>query len=309
MATAIVFGPTGNIGSVAARAAQENGAKVWLAMRDTTKSIQGLSEEDEKKGGFQRVTADMTKPETLAEAVKKSGATRAYTYLTWGTSDHMKGSFQTLKDSGIEFLVFLSSSSVQGDPKAIPPSEFIPFFHAQAELSLDDVFGSNYVAIRPGRFASNLLWDKADINAGEVKQFGGDFKMDFITPTDMGRVSGAILAAGAAKDGQKKVYLYGPQITTGAGGIKTVAKVLGKDVKITEISAEEGRQQSISRGTPPPVADYLISKMEEGPSKEKELVEGDELYTTGVKNIELYTGKKPMSLEEWVGANKHLFAA
>ena len=39
MGKVIVFGPTGNIGSVAAVTAQEKGAKVYLAMRDPKKTI------------------------------------------------------------------------------------------------------------------------------------------------------------------------------------------------------------------------------------------------------------------------------
>ena len=55
MATVIVFGPTGNIASVAARTAQQHGAKVWLAMRDPSKAIPGLTAEAEQAGNYSRV--------------------------------------------------------------------------------------------------------------------------------------------------------------------------------------------------------------------------------------------------------------
>lgn len=311
MATVIVFGPTGNIGSVAARTAQEHGAKVVLAMRDTKKKIPGLSEEEESKGGYQRVTADVTKPDTVAEAIKSTGATRAFMYIAFGTSDHMKATFQSLKDSGIEFVVFLSSSTIQIEKSDIPQQEIISWFHAQAELSLDAVYGEeNYVAVRPGRFITNLVQYKQGINDGEVKMFGSNMKMDSTTPTDMGRVSGSILAAGQSKDGQRKVYVYGPQIKSMGETIKAVGKALGKDVKITEISAEEGLQQSIAQGTPPPIAKYINDLLSSGPDADQELGEkGEEreLYKTGVKNIELYSGKKATSIEEWVKANKSVF--
>jgi uncharacterized protein YbjT (DUF2867 family) len=309
MATVIVFGPTGNIGSVAAQTAKAKGAKVVLAMRDTKKSIPGLSEADEKRGANQRVTADVTKPDTIAEAVKSSGATRAFLYLAWGTPDHMKASFQALKDSGVESVVFLSSSTIQIEKKDIPQSEMIPWFHAQAELSLDAVYGENgYVAIRPGRFITNLKQYSAGINAGEVKIFGGDFKYDCTTPTDMGEVAGTILAEGA-KDGQTKVYVYGPQIVSQAEAIQAVGKALGKDVKITNISAEEGLQQSLDHGAPPPIAKYLISKLQQGPESDKELGHDNKLYADGVKNVETYTGRQGTGIEDWVKANKEVFTA
>lgn len=41
--------------------------------------------------------------------------------------------------------------------------------------------------------------------------YGSNFQVDGITPIDMGRVSGTILVQGP-KNGQRKVYLYGPQV-------------------------------------------------------------------------------------------------
>ena len=309
MATVIVFGPTGNIGSVAARTAQVKGAKVILAMRDTKKSIPGLNEVNEREGGFQRVTADVTKPDTVAEAVNTSGATRAFIYLAWGTPDHMKSTFQALKNAGIKSVIFLSSSTIQTEKRDIPRSEIIPWFHAQTEVSLDEVFGEeNYVAVRPGRFVTNLVQYKAGLNTGEVRLFGGNCRYDCITPTDLGTVSGTILAEGT-KNGQRKVYVYGPQIITQADAIKAVGKALNKDVKITAISAEEGLQKSMDHGAPPPIAKYLVSKLSQGPEADKEMFEDSKLYKDGVKNVELYTGKKPTGIEEWVKANRSMFAA
>ena len=51
----IVFGPTGQVGSVAALTASTLGTTVWLAMRNTSKPIPSLSQLAEKEGRFQRV--------------------------------------------------------------------------------------------------------------------------------------------------------------------------------------------------------------------------------------------------------------
>ena len=47
----------------------------------------------------------------------------------------------------------------------------------------------------------------------------------------MGRVSGTILVNGP-KNGQKKVYVYGPQLIAHRDAVKEIGKVLGKDVTI-----------------------------------------------------------------------------
>lgn len=147
MAPVIVFGPTGNVGAWVARTAREHGAQVILAMRDTKKPIRKL---DESQGGYERVQADLTQPDSVTKAVKATGAKRAFIYLVHGTQDHMKASIEALKAGGIEFVVFLSSFTVQGDLKAIKAQDMISFMHASVELVLETVFGKeNFVALRP----------------------------------------------------------------------------------------------------------------------------------------------------------------
>lgn len=305
MSTVIVFGPTGNIGSVAARTAQEHGAKVVLAMRDPKKTIPGLSSQQEQAGGFERVQADMTDAASVAAAVKKSGAKRAFIYVAFGTPDHMKSTLEALKSAGIEFVVFLSSYTISGEPKDVEPSDVIPYIHAQVEINLDEVFGpENYVAVRPGGFATNTLRNKSDIVAGEVKLYTPNFKLDCVTPIDMGRVSGTILAQGP-KNGQRKVYVYGPQIITLSDAIQTIAKVLGKTVKISTINAEEAIEQHLSHRVPKPLAEYMVRRF--GPDEDANIPRAH--YEEGVQNVQLYTGVPATGFEEWVTANKGLFSA
>jgi uncharacterized protein YbjT (DUF2867 family) len=305
MSTVIVFGPTGNIGSVAARTAQEHGAKVVLAMRDPKKTIPGLGSEQEQAGGFERIQADLTDADSVAAAVKKSGAKRAFIYLAFGSSDHMKSALEALKSAGIEFVVFLSSYTISGEAKDVEPSDIIPYIHAQVEINLDEIFGpENYVAVRPGGFATNMLRNKSDIAAGEVKLYTPNFKLDCVTPIDMGRVSGTILAQGP-KNGQRKVYVYGPQVISMSDAIHTIAKVLGKNVKITPINAEEALEQHLSHGLPKPLAEYMIRRF--GTDEDANVPRA--YYEEGVQNVQLYTGAPSTSFEKWVATNKDLFNA
>ncbi|KAJ5601722.1 hypothetical protein N7510_011256 [Penicillium lagena] len=302
MSTVIVFGPTGRVGSVAARTAHEHGAKVFLAMRDTQKPIPGLSAKEEQAGGFERVQADLTDPDSVAAAVEKSGARRAFIYCAFGKPDHMRSTLRALKSSGIEFVVFLSSFTISSEPADVPPSELIAYVHAQVEISLDEVFGQeNYVAVRPGAFATNTLRFKDAINAGEVKLFAPDFTFDLITPIDMGRVSGTILVQGP-RNNQRKVYLYGPKIFTHQEGIGAIAKVLGKEVKFSKINAQEELDGHLQAGAPRPFAEYIV-RITGGPDKGRRAN-----YEEGVENVKLYTGKPATGFEEWVEANKELYS-
>jgi len=308
MATVIVFGPTGNNGSVAAQTAHQNGAKVWLAMRDPSKAIPGLTPEAEKAGNYSRVQADLSKPDTVAAAVKTAGATRAFIYVAQGTKDYMKGTAEALKAAGVEFVVLLSSYTIGYAPHAdVQPSEIIPYAHARLEVTLDEVYGPDgYVAVRPGAFATNLLRQKEGIRAGEVKMYAPGFKIDCITPVDIGGVIGTILAEGPPRDGQRKIFLYGPQILSQKQGLEIIGEVLGKGIKVTGVDAEEALAQYLAKGAPKPMAEYLIRALGD---TDPELEDGSWLanYKEGIENVKKYTGKPATGLRVWVEANSELF--
>jgi hypothetical protein len=109
----------------------------------------------------------MTNADSVLVVVKKFGAKRAFIYVAFGSLDHMKSTLEALKSSGIEFVVFLSSYTISGEPKDVESRDLIPYIHAQVEINLDEVFGpENYVAVRPGGFAANLMRNKSGIAAG-----------------------------------------------------------------------------------------------------------------------------------------------
>lgn len=303
----IVFGPTGNIASVTATTAQQHGAKVYLAMRDPKKAISSLSAEEEKSGGYERLQADLTKPDTVTFAVKQSGAKSAFIYLAVESQDSMKSTLQALKDSGVEFVVFLSSYTIRGPLKDIPKEDIIPFMHAQVELNLEEVFGGrNYVAVRPGGFATNVLWWKKGLVRGEVEIHCPDAKFDYITPVDMGRVSGTVLANGRQPDGGKNIYLFGPDMTSQGDAVATIARATGKDIKAKSADRERSVEVYKDMGMPEMLAKYLSARIEDV-EKENVAQSHPDLYKEGVANIQKYGGKAPTTFNDWAEANKRLF--
>lgn len=307
--TVIVFGPTGNVASTAAVTARQHGSKVFLAMRDTSKSIPTLSSEEEKQGGYERIQADLSKPETVSAAVKKSGATRAFFYLVHGSQDHMKSTVEALKESGIKFAVFLSSYTIQERKLSdVPANDIIPFIHAQVEIQLENVFGpNNFVAIRPGFFATNSLmyWGRG-IKAGEVDLCVPDGKQDMITPDDMGRVSGTVLANGP-KDGQRHVYLFGPDLLPQEEALEIIQKrALKQPIKVNKVTDQEGiKRVFLQTGLPASMADYFSWKMMTFQGNTG--LEDRPLFNEGVENVQRYTGRPSQKFEDWVEANKSLF--
>lgn len=304
--TTIIFGPTGHVASTAALAAQQLGAKVVLALRDTQKPIPGLTDDQEKSGGFERVQADLNKPETIEAAVRATGANRAFIYLAFGNQDNMRGTIEALKASGVEFVVFLSSFSVQGDLKSIEPTNLIPYLHGQVELNLKEVFGTDgYIALRPAFFSTNARWWAGMIREGEVKIAYPNSSFDWISPGDIGRVAGKFLVQGiqatSGADKRNFVTLCGPKLVSQGDAMGIFGRAIGKDVKVTEVDEEEGTKILIEGGVPDFVAGPLVKSLGSGSTQFEE-----ESYTEGALNLKKYAGQVT-SLEEWAAANKEVF--
>ncbi|KAF2152212.1 NAD(P)-binding protein [Myriangium duriaei CBS 260.36] len=302
MASVIVFGASGKIGSVVAMTAAKLGAHVVLATRNMKKSIPGLNEEEQQDGGFARVEADLLKPDTVSSAIRSTMAKRAFVYRAFGSQDDMRSTLVAMKEAGVDFVVFLSSFTVPTDKflRDVSPEDRIPYAHAQVEANLEDVCGAgNHIAVRPGAFASNLFRWQGAIKAGkEVRLFGSTFEQDNITQDDIGRVSGTILVSGP-KLGQRKVYLYGPQILSLREAVIKIAEILNQEVKVVDLNDEEGLSQYIDSGMSEETARYMVrvfgSKQPGGEPRSKFVN-----YQEGVDNVQLYTGEPSTSFENWV---------
>jgi len=310
--TTIIFGPTGQVGSATARAVQKLGANVVLALRDPNKSIPDLTSEQEKAGGYRRVQADLTKPETIEAAVRATDAKRAFIYLALGSPDHMRQTIESLKTSGIEFVVFLSSISVQGDIRKVPPTEYIPYAHAQVEVNLDEVFGGGgYVAIRPGYFNTNALWWRGMIQQGDVRMAYPDAKLDWISPEDIGKVAATILVKGAqATEGAEErtfITLCGPKLVSQRDAVKIFGDALGKKIAVTKLDEKQGLEVMLENGVPESAAGPILESLRTKESGEDGFnpFQG-EAYTKAAANLHKYAWAVS-SLEEWAKVNTQLF--
>lgn len=293
--TVIVFGPTGDVGSATALEASRRGAKVWLAMRNPDKAIDGITKKQEQEGNFERIQADLTDPESVKKAVRQSGAKAAFIYHAFG----MNGAVQAMREAGIEYVVFLSSFSIGPgqDLRQIPPSELIPYIHAQIEIALEDT-GMAHTALRPAYFATNGIRMNLDksVKPYKARDAYPDLRGDCITPNDIGRVGGAVLVNRPSSASKEFIYLCGPQLLTPDEQWDILNKVSGQNVEVVHESPEDYHGYLISKGLPPPLADYLISSMT-GVTVESWYP--NNLYGEWVANIKKYSGYEPTTFEEF----------
>ncbi|KAH6652206.1 NmrA-like family protein [Truncatella angustata] len=310
----IIFGPTGQVAAAAATFAQAKGAKVALAMRDTKKAIPGLSPEKEQSAGFERVSADLTKPETIQAAVEKTGAKRAFLYLIFGKP--MRPAVEALKSSGIEFVVFNSSLSLteESDLRNVSQGDYVAWAHAQVEIALEEIFGvPNYVTVRPGAFASNVMLWKDMVKKGEVRIAYPEAVFSYIAPPDIGKLCGALLVAGPqvleTKGGRNVVNLTGPELATQEEAVRDIGRVLGKEIPVVALSEQQGVKLFVDGfGMPESAAQGLVSlhrRLAESGRNDKGY-QGD-IYEEALSNFEKYTGERPTTLFQWLEENKGQF--
>ena len=300
----IVFGPTGNVGSIVARIAQKHGAKVFLAMRDVHKPVPGLSPTQETEGGFERVQADLTLPSSVYSAISHTKATSAFMYLAHRSSDHMRATLEASKSAGIKFVIFLSSFTITKQLDEITPVTHIPYIHARVEMNLEEVYGhKNYVALRAGAFATNTLRWRAGIASEEVELGSPNTKYDFITPADMGGVGGRILVDGQS-DGQHIVYLYGPQLMAQKDAIAVMIRALGKDVQVIDSHEESHVELPKQLAT---TGQRVLVRLGPEDRKSDWFLTAYSNFKEGVDNVSKYTGESGTSFEEWVNENKIRF--
>jgi uncharacterized protein YbjT (DUF2867 family) len=277
-------------------------------MRDPSKPIPALAHIiDSNPTAFTRVQADLTDPASVRAAVTSTGAKHAFIYLAFGAPDHMRGAVTALKDAGIEFVVFLSSSGIRGDVQDVPPAEFISWQHARVEMVLEEVFGAGaYVAVRPGYFATNLLQYKEQVvKGGVVRMPYPQAAFDFVVPEDIGRVCGNLVVKGA--QGPKGVVtIFGPQLVSHGEVVKAIGKALGKELEVEGFADdEEAVKFLVGNGMPEAVARYLAWSYRNR-AEERNVPDAKE-HEEGVANILKYGGQEPTPVDKWVAAISSYF--
>ncbi|KUI53609.1 hypothetical protein VP1G_00987 [Cytospora mali] len=300
----IVFGPTGTVGGIVAREASKRGAKVWLAMRDPSKPIEEIPADVEKAGNFNRVQADLTDPASVGNAVKKSGAKAAYVYHIANSGDHMRGALKAMKDAGIEYVIFLSSASIeQGtDIRSIPKERAIPYAHAQVEIAVEEVGFPYFTALRPWVFASNHFKVNLDKSAKPPRAniVHTDVLTDNIVPDDIGAVGGAVLVDRPSND-KEVIYLCGPEIKQVDECWAIIKRVTGRDdIDTTPMTGEE-LIEKLTRHVPASFARYLVNTQDELRKIESF---PDSMYVPAVANIKKYSGREATKFEDYIAAHK-----
>lgn len=210
----LVTGATGTIGRHVVRLLTERGLP-----------FRAMSRRD-RAGG---VRADFDDPESLARAVAGIDTVFLVTVPPVPTADHDIALLTAARAAGVRKIVKLSAIG-SGE---LFDGATVGAWHLAAEQAIE-ASGLVWTMLRPPSFASNFLWYRALIQAGEpVPNLVGDSRQAVVDPRDVAAVAVAAMT-GDAHDGQR-YDLTGPELLTFADQAAILAGVLERPVRTTDV--------------------------------------------------------------------------
>ncbi|MFF0013150.1 NAD(P)H-binding protein [Streptomyces sp. NPDC005374] len=223
----LVTGATGTIGSHVVRLLTERG----LPFRAMSRR--------EQAGG---VRADFDDPASLARAVADIDTVFLVTVPPVPTSDHDIALVTAARAAGVRKIVKLSAigSGERFDGATVGA------WHLAAEEAIQ-ASGLAWTMLRPPSFASNFLWYRTLIEAGEpIPNLVGDSRQAIVDPRDVVAVAVAAMTSDA-HDGQR-YDPTGPELLTFADQAEILEDVLERPVKITDTHALDQLPAGMSTG-------------------------------------------------------------
>ncbi len=229
----VIFGASGNTGSVVAATLLDRGKKVRVVARDASR-VAGLAER-----GAEVVTGDVLDAASVSKAL--AGAEGAYLLVPPALQsdevvargrriiDHFAGA---LAGSGVAHAVFLSSTAAQV-PSGTGP--IVITHHAETALP-EAAPKTAFTFVRAAYFMENLLAYAHPMKAdGVLPVFGSDgtYPFPMVATKDIGRVSAEALLAPPSST--SIIELSGPKEYSYADAAAEASRILGKTVKATPL--------------------------------------------------------------------------
>jgi len=280
----LVTGATGRAGRQVVAQLLATGARIRALARNPHSA--GLPPEVEVVGG------DLTLPETLDECLDGVDSV----FLVWFASAAAVPAAMERIAKHARRIVFLSSPYQTAHPlfQGAQPNP-ISALHAEIER-LIKASGLGWTFLRPGMFAANaLLWWAPQICAGDVVRWPYA-----LTPTapiherDIAAVAVRALCDNRC-DGAEYV-LTGPQSLSHLDQVSTIGDVLGRSLRLEEITPEEWRSE-LPAFIPPPAANMLLKAWAAA-------IGQPALVTSTVAEI---TGMPPRTFRDWAVDNAEEF--
>lgn len=275
----LVTGVTGNAGRETAKNLIKEGFEVKGLIR--RKEQAGLLEK-----GVKEVIGDLDDPDSLNEAFKN--VTSAF--LLPGFKD-MPAVYSAAKKAGIKHIVQLSGRSAESEDTSNAITDYMVKTENAARGSEVD-----WTIVRPSAFMTNALrWAPQVRDRKVVRLPFANVLNAYIDPYDIGNMVAAIIKS-PEKHVRQTYNLSGPESLSPEDCVRTVAKVLERDLGFEAQSNEAARVEMLAQ-MPEKYVNAFFNFYVDGVLDESEIL-------PTVKEI---TGEQPRRFENWVYANRGAF--
>jgi uncharacterized protein YbjT (DUF2867 family) len=281
MATFLVTGATGSIGSQVVKQLDAKGEKVRALVRDVKKG------EKLKGKNVELVQGDLEKPDTLTNAFKGVDGVFVVVNASDKLVDQEKNAFNAAKAAGVKHVVLLSTAGA--DPNG---QITLAQWHGKSQENLKSS-GLSHTVLQPTFFMQNLLGN-VDSVKGQGKIFGAmkEGRVPMIDVADIAASGVAVLTSGDFKkhNGQT-YYLTGPDPISMKTASEKIGKAIGKTVEYVDLPLDTFVGNLKGFGMPAWLADDY--------GKMFGWFATDSAWQP-VDTVEKLTGRKPRTLDAFV---------
>ncbi len=268
--TYLITGATGPVGRSIVTQLRALGHDVRIVTRDL----------DKAPAHIEAVQGDFTKGDLPPTAFE--GVSRVFLFPA---QDGVDAFLQQAKTAGVEQLVVLSSLAAAMEFERDNTS-WAALHHLAIENAVK-TSGIPYTFLRPGTFASNLLFWAHSIQTGDTVY--GPYANSVQTPIHEADIA-AVAVVALTQDGhQGKTYpLTGPQALTRIEQLNCIGAAIGKQLRFQEIPADVF-QKEMEKYMPLPIIKMLLDYWSDT------LTVPDVVLPT----VEQLTGHKARTLAQW----------
>ncbi len=269
----LVTGATGNVGKELVK---------QLLNQSKTAPIRALVRDKRKAADFgnqvELATGDLDKPETLVSAMQDIDRL----YLVTPDTRQVTNLLKAAKQAGVRYVV--KQSTIEAD-RSLGPGKW----HREQEELINSM-GFAWTFLRPTMMMVNTIeWWSETIKSQNAVYFpGGNGKVPPVDPRDVATVACAVLT-NPGHDG--KIYeLTGPQALTIGEMVETLANVLGRPLRYTNVPVFAATIAMLRFGLPFYVVKGLMQTL--GALRRSE-------YAYVTNTVEQVGGCKPRIFEKW----------
>lgn len=273
----LIVGATGNVGSQVAEELLARGEQVRVFTRDRAK-LANLAKRWEKA---EVVEGDLSQPESFQRAT--SGVQAVFLMNGALDGDSFRQILEDAKQQGVRRIVFLSSVL------AARPDLQIGLMHKVKEDAIHDA-GFEFTSVRASGFMSNVRqWAGSIRTEGVVYNAMGTGKSALIAPEDIAAV--AVAALVSPRPLGPILEVTGGELLTVPEEVKILSKVLGRALRVIDVTTEQAADALAGNGLPRPVANAVAASFQA--IREGRVVE----LTSTVRDL---TGREPIRFAEWI---------